>query len=82
MGMPLEDGRMFTVVLGSAQERNIVMFDTQDQALNMKMCFFILLLSEKCWCGSGVNYLISRGFMTAHVPFVIKQLYTCNCLFK
>lgn len=29
MGMPLEGGRMFSVVLGSAQERSIVMFDTR-----------------------------------------------------
>lgn len=29
VGMPLEDGRMFTVVLGSAQERSIVMFITR-----------------------------------------------------
>lgn len=28
-GMPLEDGRMLPVVLGSAQERSIVIFDTR-----------------------------------------------------
>lgn len=64
--MSLEDGRMFTIVLGSAQERNIVMFDTRSR----KMCSFILL-SEKCWCGNGVNNLFSSDFSTAHVPFVI-----------
>lgn len=43
------------------------MFDTRSR----KMCSFILLLSEKCWCGNGVNYLFSSDFMRAHVPFVI-----------
>jgi len=58
--VPFEGGRMFSVVLGLARERSIVLLDTWGWALNMEMCFLILL-SEKCWCLSGKNYLVCRG---------------------